>query len=209
VRIYDQNGQTQNPDANSDSIPLCLDPSYNPTPTITPTPTLTLTRVPTLTRTATQTRLPSPTPLYNKFNIYFASRYRLSINQPPYEVVGLRYARSYYSRYNAVLDEYFKGPGWTEYFSYGYRAIYDGFTGYSQILVDNDILQVYLKGTCKRERSDFTIAQLIQDNLKQFPEVHHVKIFDQAGLTEDPSGISDSVPSCLDLSIPLTATPKP
>jgi hypothetical protein len=208
VKIYDQNGQTQNPDGASDSIPLCLDPSYNPTPTPTPTRTATLTRLPSRTPTITQTRRPTLTPLYNKFNVYFASGPRLAINQPPYEVSGVRYARSFYSRYRAVLDEYFKGPGWTEYFSYGYRAIYDGFTGYNKVEVSDDIVRVYLNGTCKRERKDYTIAQLIQVNLKQFPEIHYVKIYDQAGVTEDPDGISDSVPLCLDLSAPqITPTP--
>lgn len=207
IKIYDENGQTQNPDGPGDSVPLCLDPSYNPTPTVTPTRTPTLTRAPSRTPTPSQTRLPSPTPLYNKFNVYFASGYRLSINQPPYEVHGVRYARSFTSVYNAVLDEYFKGPGWTEFFAYGYRAVNDGFTGYSKIVINDDIARVYLKGACKRERNDFTIAQLIQLNLKQFAAIHYVKIYDQDSLTEDPDGISDSLPTCLDLGLQPTPTP--
>jgi murein DD-endopeptidase MepM/ murein hydrolase activator NlpD len=203
VKVYDQAGQTQNPDGSGDSVPLCLDPSYNPTATPSLTPTPSVTRTPTRTLTPTNTRLPSATPLYNKVNIYFASNYRLSIHQPPYDVHGLRYEPSRLSVYNAVLDEYFKGPGSTEYTSYGYRALYDGFTGYTLVEIADDIVRVHLKGLCARQRPEFGIAELINLNLKQFPAIHFVKIYDQNDQTTDPDGISDSLPAC------LIATPTP
>lgn len=205
VKIYDQAGQTQNPDGAGDSVPLCLDPSYNPTPTPTLSPTPTLTRTPTITRTPTKTRLPTNTPYYNKVNIYFASSYRLSIHQQPYLVFGIRYERSNLSVYNAVLDEYFKGPGSTEYVSYGWRALYDGFTGYDRIEITDDVARVYLRGVCLRQRPDYGIADLLTANLKQFPAIHFVKLYDQNGQTADPDGISDSLPACLQ----LTPTPVP
>ncbi|MGC1378810.1 MAG: hypothetical protein WA821_21440, partial [Anaerolineales bacterium] len=197
VKVYDQAGQTQNPDGSGDSVPLCLDPGYNPAPTPSLTPTPTVTRTPTHTATPTLTRQPSVTPLYNKFNVYFASNYHLSIHQPPYLVNGVRYARSIYSLYNSVLDEYFKGPGSTEYTYYGYRALYDGFTGYTKVEIDDDIARVYLKGACLRQRADFGLADLLDANLKQFPAIHYVKLYDADGQTADPDGISDSLPVCL------------
>ena len=51
VKIYDQNGQTRNPDGQSDSEPLCLSEFF--------TPSLTATRTSTPTRTPTRT--PTPT----------------------------------------------------------------------------------------------------------------------------------------------------
>ncbi len=203
VKIYDQGGQTQNPDGSGDSVPLCLDPSYNPTPTPTLSATPTLTRTPTRTLTPTKTRLPTNTPFYNKVNVYFASNYRLSIHQPPYLVNGIRYARSIYSVYNVVLDEFFKGPGATEYSSLGYRALYDGFTGYDRVEIDGDVARVYLKGVCQRQRPDYGIADLINANLRQFPAIHFVKLYDQNGQTTDPDGTSNSLPQC------LQSTPTP
>jgi len=34
-------------------------------------------------------------------------------------------------------------------------------------------------------------------NFKQFPEVKFVKIYDESGSTQDPSGLTDSIPACL------------
>ena len=95
------------------------------------------------------------------------------------------------------MTEYFKGPGATEYYSYGWRAIYDGFTGYSKIEFSGDTARVYLIGPCAPARTDFTIANLMTLNLKQFPTVRFVKIFDENGATEFPDGAVDSIPICL------------
>lgn len=96
-----------------------------------------------------------------------------------------------------LLDEYFKGPGATEKYQYGWVAIYDGFTGYSRVEVVNGIARVYLTGSCAPANPNYTIANLLFLNLKQFPEIQYVKIYDQNGLTQDPFGTSDSIPRCL------------
>ncbi len=208
VKVYDQDGQTEHPDGQSNSLPLCLDPQYIPTATPTPTRTVTPTVTPSRTPTPTQTRQPTPTPLYYLFKLYFASSYRLAVNFPPYEVNGVRYLRSSHDLYTDLLDQYFQGPGWTEKYIYGYTALYDGFNGYSQVQVQDGVARVYLSGSCSRQRDDFTIANLLTDNLKQFPEVQFVKIYDQDGQTEHPDGQSDSIPACLDSQASPTPTPK-
>jgi len=98
-----------------------------------------------------------------------------------------------------------------EYRYYGYRTLYDGFTGYSKIEIDDpstgsgqaDIARVYLTGACGPREFGFGLPDLIFLNLKQFPEIHYVKLYDADGLTADPDGISDSLPEC------LTGTPTP
>ena len=50
-------------------------------------------------------------------------------------MAGYRYAASNLSFPKFVLDEYFKGPGYTEYYDYGWRALFNGFTGYSKLEV--------------------------------------------------------------------------
>ena len=98
----------------------------------------------------------------------------------------------------AVLDEYFEGPGSTERFQYGLIAIYDGFTGYSEFEIVNGVAHLYLTGVCGPADPDYTIADILTYNLKQFPEVEYVKIYDENGVTQDPVGLSDSVPMCLE-----------
>jgi murein DD-endopeptidase MepM/ murein hydrolase activator NlpD len=194
VKIYDQNGQTQTPTGQSDSEPICLSQFFSPTPTLTLT--LTPTRTATITRTPTSTRLPSATPQYTLVNVYFISKYRLDNNLPPFEAAGKRWVKSN-NIFGSVLDEYFKGPGSTERFSYGWIAIYNGFTGYTKVEILNGIARVYLTGTCEPSGSSYDIGDILTYNLKQFPEVQYVKIYDQAGVTKDPFGLTDSVPQCL------------
>ncbi|MEO8354821.1 MAG: peptidoglycan DD-metalloendopeptidase family protein [Chloroflexota bacterium] len=195
VKIYDQNLQTQNPTGQSDSEPLCLSQFF--TATITPTRTPTPTRTSTPTRTPTNTRQPSATPQYTKVNVYFVSRYRLTNNLPPFEVAGVRWARTN-NIIGTILDEYFKGPGSTERYTYGWIGIYNGFTGYSKIEISNGIARLYLTGACEAGEPAYNISDILSYNLKQFPEVRYVKIYDQNGITQDPFGLSDSIPMCLE-----------
>jgi len=194
VKIYDQNGQTQNPLGLSDSEPFCLSEFFTPSPTITLTPTLT--RTPTRTPTPTHTRRPAPTLSFVKVNVYFVSKARYNANTPPFEVAGVRWVRTNNVAAN-VLDEYFKGPGATEQFSFGWIALYNGFTGYSRLEIRDGVAHVFLEGTCAPDGRDFNIADLVTQNLKQFPEIRFVKIYDENGTTQNPDGLSDSIPACL------------
>ncbi len=169
-------------------------PTFTVTPsrTRTPTPTRTLTR----TITPTHTRRPTATPLYRVIDVYFVSRVRYEANTPPFVMTGVRWART-----NAVpqtaLNEYFKGPGATERFSFGWIALYNGFTGYSRLEIRDGVAHVFLAGTCAPNGRDFNIADLLILNLKQFPEIRFVKIYDENGTTQNPDGLSDSIPACL------------
>jgi Fe-S cluster biogenesis protein NfuA len=214
VKIYDQFGQTQNPDGPGDSEPICLDPSFTvtatpsrtptasrtptntrtPTPTRTPTNTRTPTRTPTASRTPTVTRTPpnTVTPTYTKLNIYFVHKSTLEL------VTGTRWTVSSANFPKFILDEYFKGPGLTEKNQFGWIAIYSGATGYSKLEITDGIARVYLKGKCDSLGSTFTIATPLNANLKQFSYIQFVKIYDENGTTQDPDGQSDSIPACLE-----------
>ncbi len=130
-------------------------------------------------------------------NVYFVNKYRYTNNLPPFEVAGDRWIRSN-NLPAGVLDEYFKGPGATEKYQYGWIGIYDGFTGYSKVELNNGVARVYLTGVCAPVNPNYTIADLLMRNLKQFPEVQYVKIYDQNGQTKDPFSVGDSVPACLE-----------
>jgi len=172
--------------------------TVTPSRTRTPTATRTPTRTPTITRTptSTRTRIPTATPAYKLINVYFVNKFRYENNLPPFEVNGVRWARTNMLPQSA-LNEYFKGPGSTERFSFGWIALYNGFTGYSRLEIRDGVAHVYLTGTCTPDGRDFTIANLIMSNLKQFPEIRFVKIYDENGTTQEPNGLSDSIPACL------------
>lgn len=206
VKVYDENGQTRSPDGLSDSEPRCLSEYKTPTPT--PTRTLTPTRTPSPTRTPTNTRVPTRTPIptstrrptstpqWKLVNVYFVGRFAYENNIPPYERRGVRWARTN-NLFGTVLDEYFKGPGAQERTSYGWIALYNGFTGYERLEVRDGVAHLYLKGACDRAGAAYTIADLLTLNLKQFPEIQFVKIYDENGTTQNPSGAGDSIPACL------------
>jgi hypothetical protein len=56
---------------------------------------------------------------------------------------------------------------------------------------------VQLTGGCRSQGSTASIAGEILPILRQFTTVDFVKIFDPAGTTERPTGLSDSIPECL------------
>ena len=199
VKIYDQFGGTRNPAGLSDSEPGCLDPTFTPSPG--PTGTSTITPTPSRTPVPSSTPRPTATPLYYKIKVYFVNKFATA---PPFEVAGQRWARSS-AVLTTVLDEYFKGPGAYEKTYYGYVGLYNGFTGYNRFELQDGVAQVYLKGACQAGSTDYTIADLINVNLKQYPEVQFVKIYDQDGNTLNPGGLSDSEPGCLS----PTFTPGP
>jgi murein DD-endopeptidase MepM/ murein hydrolase activator NlpD len=175
-------------------------PTRTRTPTFTVTPsrtrTLTPTRTPTRTPTATRTRVPTATPAFRLIDVYFVNKFRYENNLPPFVVTGDRWARSNMLPQSA-LNEYFKGPGSTELFQFGWIAIYNGFTDYSRLEIRDGVAHVFLTGTCTPDGRDFNIADLIMLNLKQFPEIRFVKIYDENGTTQNPDGLSDSIPACL------------
>jgi murein DD-endopeptidase MepM/ murein hydrolase activator NlpD len=203
VKLYDSLGQTQTPDGSSDSQPSCLSSSFTPSPTVTGLPSGTPT--PSSTPPPTSTRLPGPIPPYTKISLFFVNTVRLEAGTPPYEVAGYRWERSIDNLRQDVLNEYFTGPGYTEKYIYRWAAIYSGFTGFSRLDVAGGIAKVYLKGTCSTVGETYTIAQPLTLNLKQFSDIQFVKIYDQNGTTEQPDGMTDSIPTCLDLA--LTPTP--
>ena len=135
--------------------------------------------------------------MYRQIEVYFTDNRRLIAGQLPYEVAVPRVVLSSMNPVNAVLDEFFKGPSDVER-NRGLAVINNGFTGYSRIVAANGGVHVYLEGTCQSNGTLYTIERLLMPNLKQFPEIQFVKIYDQFGNTRQPAARVDSVPACLD-----------
>ena len=167
--------------------PTPTNTSSTPSPTTTPqTPSPTATLV---------TPSPTATPKTN-INVYFTDHARLVAAIQPFEVAVLRTVPATPDLPQAVLTEFFRGPTDAEK-AQGLEAVLSGFTGYSNLRIENGIAHVYLTGNCQSNGATYTIAQPIMVNLKQFSQVQYVKIYDQNGSTFDPTGQSNSIPACL------------
>jgi hypothetical protein len=130
-------------------------------------------------------------------NVYFTDMARYEYGNEPYEAAVTRTVPVPASVPEAVLNQLFLGPTDAEILD-GLEVILSGTTGFSKFTVENGIARVYLTGTCASHGSTYTIANLIFANLKQFPEISWIKIYDQNSETETPGGQSDSIPFCLE-----------
>jgi hypothetical protein len=96
-----------------------------------------------------------------------------------------------------VLTQLFLGPTDAERAT-GLAVVMSGATGFSNLTIEDGIARVYLTGTCASRGATYTIANLVFANLRQFPEIRWVKIYDQNNETETPDGPTDSIPICLE-----------
>ena len=129
--------------------------------------------------------------------VYFLDQNKYISGPEPYETAVTRPASSVQSDPLTVLTQLFLGPTPAEY-ALGLRLVASGTTGYSLLTIDGGVARVYLTGTCNSGGATYTIGNLLRKNLKQFATIQYVKVYDQAGATETPTGNSDSIPACLE-----------
>ena len=142
---------------------------------------------------------PTPTKINAavELTVYFTDMPRYQIGTEPYEASVLRTIPLPASLPEAVLAQLFLGPSGAEK-ARGLAVVLSGTTGFSQLTISDGIARIYLTGMCNSKGATYTIANLIFANLKQFPEIQWVKIYDQNGETESPDGQRDSIPFCLE-----------
>jgi hypothetical protein len=146
--------------------------------------------------------------MYVRIDVYFTDNRRLISGQLPYEVPVSRFVTSSKDRVTSVLDEFFKGPSDVER-NKGLGRVLNGFTGYSKLVFANGGAQVYLEGNCQSNGTFYNITRLLMANIKQFPEIQFVKIYDQFGHTREPAARIDSIPACLDPNFTPSPTALP
>lgn len=96
-----------------------------------------------------------------------------------------------------ALWQLFKGPGPKER-ERGLSLVQSGAAGFETLRVQDGVAHVTLKGGCEAGGATVTVYDLIVPTLKQFDEIAHVKVYDPAGHTADPTGAGDSRPACLE-----------
>jgi hypothetical protein len=130
-------------------------------------------------------------------SVFFTDSKSYARGSPPFEQPGTRLLDPGQSLPQAVLLEFFKGPTKMEQ-SQGLERITSGFTGLRDLVIQDGIAHVYLDGPCQSMGATYTIAQPLMANLRQFPEIRSVKIYDAEGETWDPEGPDSSIPPCLE-----------
>jgi hypothetical protein len=127
---------------------------------------------------------------------YFLNTHRFAVGQAPYTQAVYRPVIPPATAFGS-MQRLFAGPTQPELTS-GLRFVSSGATGFKNLTIRDGVARVQLTGRVSSVGSAFTIASEIMPTLKQFPSVHWVKIYDQNGHTERPSGHSDSIPFSLE-----------
>lgn len=144
---------------------------------------------------------PAPTsqvlPATVSLTVYFTDVAHYQVGTEPYEAAVTRSVPEPASLPKEVLTQLFLGPTEEEK-TQGLEVILSGTTGFRNLTIVDGIARVYLSGTCASKGATYTIANLIFANLKQFPEIQWVKIYDENDETETPDGQSSSIPFCLE-----------
>ena len=129
--------------------------------------------------------------------VFFTDMARYQVGTEPYEAAVMRTVPVTDLLPEAVLTQLFLGPTDAEKTS-GLEVVLSGATGFSDLTIENGVARVYLTGTCNSNGATYTISNLINANLAQFPEIQWVKVYDENGETETPDGQSGSIPFCLE-----------
>jgi len=158
--------------------------------------TLTACNLKTATPTATAPSIPT-SPSTITITVYFTNLANFQVGTEPYEKAVTRTIPATNSLPSAVLTQLFLGPTADEK-AQGLDVFLSGAIGFSQLTIEDGVARVYLTGTCNSGGATYTIGNLINANLMQFPEIQWVKIYDQNGETETPAGQSSSIPFCLE-----------
>ncbi|MGQ5417267.1 AMIN-like domain-containing (lipo)protein [Nocardioides sp. MAHUQ-72] len=96
-----------------------------------------------------------------------------------------------------VLDRLFAGPLPVER-AHGLRLLRSGATGLTGPGITDGVARTRMLGGCTSGGSTVTLAGEVMPTLRQFASVDWVKIYDDNGDTETPTGHSDSIPECLE-----------
>jgi hypothetical protein len=127
---------------------------------------------------------------------YFLNVYRFAAGKEPYVQAVSRPVIPPAVGFGA-MQRLFAGPTQAE-LGHGLKFVRSGATGFKNLSIRDGVARIQLTGKISSGGSTFTIANEIMPTLKQFPSVHWVKIYDQFGRTERPTGHSDSIPFSLE-----------
>jgi hypothetical protein len=141
--------------------------------------------------------LEPPTIEMAELTVYFLDEAKFAVGQESYEVGVIREIHPDAFLPRLALQAYFDGPT-EEESAQGLVLVLSGCTGFSDFRIEDRVAHVYLTGPCTSGGSTYTIAGPIMKTLKKFDEIEFVKIYDAEGITEDPDGRSDSIPSVLE-----------
>jgi hypothetical protein len=128
--------------------------------------------------------------------VYFLNRANFSVGREPYFTSVLRPV-PVSTPATGLMDRLFAGPTPSEA-SRSLAFLASRATGFTGLSVSAGIARVRLTGGCSSGGSTASIVDEIGPTLRQLPTVRYVKIYDPAGHTEDPAGLIDSRPVCLE-----------
>jgi hypothetical protein len=131
-------------------------------------------------------------------NVYFVDQDRFADGTLPYEQAVKRTFKSGADLKELVLIDLFEGPDADEQ-SEGLQMVYSGANDFDYAFDRNTgVVTVTLQGGCDSKGATYTVANLIIKNMEQFDDVKAVKILNPQGETQGLSGLTHSIPACLE-----------
>ena len=144
---------------------------------------------------------PNKTPdiIYKNISVYFPNKDKYNVGTEPYEESVERKTEITTGSMQAVLKELYLGPSQAEK-DRGLFMTYNHTTGATITFEpETGVAKIYLKGECNSDGASYTIGSIIAKNIRQFPEVKYVRIYDPEGKTQAPEKpLSSSSPACLE-----------
>jgi hypothetical protein len=128
--------------------------------------------------------------------VYFLNRANFSVGREPYFSAVLRPV-PVSAPATGLMDRLFAGPTSSEA-SRSLAFLASRATGFTGLSISGGVARVRLTGGCSSGGSTASIVDEIGPTLKQLPTMRYVKIYDPAGHTENPTGLTDSRPACLE-----------
>lgn len=128
--------------------------------------------------------------------VYFLNRANFSVGRAPHFTSVMRPV-PVSTPATGLMDRLFAGPTPPEA-SRSLTFLASRATGFTGLSITAGVARLRLTGGCSSGGSTASIVDEIGPTLKQLPNVRYVKIYDPAGHTEAPTGLSDSRPACLE-----------
>jgi len=130
--------------------------------------------------------------------VYFVDWQALVDGDPSYVVpVGRKVPKG--GRAKAALQRLYAGPTEAE-LDRGLRFLPSRTRGFRDLWVNHrGVARVTVRGPCNSGgAAEGTVASQIMPTLRSRPAIDWVKIYDRTGYTEQPWGLRDSIPGCLE-----------
>lgn len=136
-------------------------------------------------------------PQLQELSVYFVNKNNFDKGVEPYEQAVSRLTTTDLDPKEATIKSFFVGLTDDE-IDAGIIAFFNGVEDADVTFdVATGVARVNLRGACDAKGAAYNVGTLIDVNLKQFPDVKYIRIYDENGETLSTNELESSWPACL------------